>query len=337
VGNNLINLVQKLKLKVFNIDAHLLRGNNFFGSILEYREKIFPLHKNRIQDDEKFQCILCKNNHGKEFLAWEKTYKLFKCSSCGAVSPNIRLFDEGEYIKSIYDTNDYKDKLIRETHKQYEYRKKTFGTERFQYTVERLGLGQKSKVLDIGCGAGYYLSVLADNKIHYKGLEVARHFVDYCKSHHNLNVANTPIEKEEDNYYDLITMFDVLEHLANPISTLNIISNKLKIGGYCVAYTPNIHSIGYELMGAKQNTLLPFEHLCFFNKESLYHLADKAGMEITKIEVFGLDIMDYLLMKEHEDNVNYIDNIKDMMNLVQSVLDKHEIGNHFRITFLKKK
>ena len=161
MGNNLINLVQKLKLKVFNIDAHLLRGNNFFGSILEYREKIFPLHKNRIQDDEKFQCTLCKNNHGKEFLAWEKTYKLFKCSSCGAVSPNIRLFDEGEYIKSIYDTNDYKDKLIRETHKQYEYRKKTFGTERFQYTVERLGLGQKSKVLDIGCGAGYYLSVLA--------------------------------------------------------------------------------------------------------------------------------------------------------------------------------
>ena len=60
-------------------------------------------------------------------------------------------------------------------------------------------------------------------------------------------------------------------------------------------------------------------------------------MEITKIEVFGLDIMDDLLMKEHEDNVNYIDNIKDMMNLVQSVLDKHEIGNHFRITFLKKK
>lgn len=59
-------------------------------------------------------------------------------------------------------------------------------------------------------------------------------------------------------------------------------------------------------------------------------------MEITKKEIFGLDIMDYLLMKEYEDSINYIDNIKEMMNLFWSVLDKHKIGNHFGVTFHKK-
>jgi hypothetical protein len=46
--------------------------------------------------------------------------------------------------------------------------------------------------------------------------------------------------------------------------------------------------------------------------------------------------MDYLLMKEHEDNINYIDNLGEMMSLLQAVLDKYKISNHFRITFSKK-
>ena len=131
-------------------------------------------------------------------------------------------------------------------------------------------------------------------------------------------------------------MFDVLEHLSDPIDTFNTINKKLKPGGYCVAYTPNIFSIGYELMREKQNTLLPFEHLCFFNDKSLDFLVKNTGFKVEALEVYGLDIMDYLLMKEYEDDINYTDNLQDMMSLLQAVLDKNKIGNHFRITFKKE-
>jgi hypothetical protein len=89
-------------------------------------------------------------------------------------------------------------------------------------------------------------------------------------------------------------------------------------------------------MGSRQNTLLPFEHLCFFNLQSIDYLANQAGLVIHSIETYGLDLMDYLLMKEHEDNINYIDNLGEMMSLLQAVLDKYKISNHFRITFIKK-
>jgi 2-polyprenyl-3-methyl-5-hydroxy-6-metoxy-1,4-benzoquinol methylase len=324
-----------LELKVFDINAHSLRGLSFYKSIVDYRKEIILKYKHLNKKDKDFSCILCGHKIGDQFLEWkEAEYKLFRCRSCDAVSPNISSCDD-IYTESVYDTDVYVDKFMRETHAQYEYRKNKFGKERYKYTIDRLNLGKGSKVLDIGCGAGYYIDVLKDNAIEYKGLEVADHFVEYCKSYHNLNVENSSLENEKNEEYDLITMFDVLEHLTDPVDVFHTIHKKLKPGGHCVAYTPNIFSMGYELMGAKQNTLLPFEHLCFFNKKSLGYLTEKTGFIVEKLEVRGLDIMDYLLLKEHEDGFNYTDKLQDLMNLLQAVLDKNKIGNHLRITFQK--
>jgi len=328
-------VIGDLELEVFDINAHSLRGRNFYKGIVDYRKEIIPKHKHLNKKDEDFSCVLCGHTDGQEFLEWkESEYKLFRCKKCDAVSPNIAS-GVSSYTESVYDTDVYVEKLFRETHSHYEYRKNTFGKERYQYTIERLGLTTKAKVLDLGCGAGYYIDVLKDNAIEYKGLEVADHFVEYCKSYHELNVENSSLEDERDGEYDLITMFDVLEHLADPVETFLTINKKLKDGGYCVAYTPNIFSLGFELMGAKQNCLLPYEHLCFFNDKSLDFLVNKTGFKVEKLEVFGLDIMDYLLLKEYEDGIDYTEKLQDLTKLLQAVLDKNNIGNHFRITFKK--
>jgi len=331
-----MNIVKSLKLKVFNIKAHALRGGNFYKSIVDYRASILPSHLHRIKDNSEFSCPLCGDSNGTIFLEWLEGYTLLECKNCSAVSPNIKISDESTHIDSVYNVDEYRLKFMRETHQQFEYRKNNFGQERYRYTIERLKLPGSAEVLDLGCGAGYYISVLAENKISYKGLEVAKHFADYCKKYHQLNVDSSSLEDETDNQYDLITMFDVLEHLADPVSVFNTLNSKLKSGGYCVAYTPNIRSVGYELMGAKQNTMLPFEHLCFFDKKSLDYLASMTGFEVELVETYGLDVMDYLLMKEYEDGVNYTDSLSDMTSLLQSILDKFNISNHFRITFKKK-
>jgi 2-polyprenyl-3-methyl-5-hydroxy-6-metoxy-1,4-benzoquinol methylase len=331
-----MKILNNLNLRMFDINAHSLRGLNFYKSIVDYRQEMIPKHLDRIKDDKDFVCTLCGGSQGDKFLEYKDIrYVLFRCCDCDAVSPNIDS-SSNDYTKSIYDIDSYVEKFMRETHLQYEYRKNKFGKERYEYTIDRLNLSKNSKVLDIGCGAGYYIDVLKDNSIEYKGLEVASHFVDYCTTYHDLNVKSTALDLEPNLHYDLITMFDVLEHLSDPINTFNTINKKLKPGGYCVAYTPNIFSIGYELMREKQNTLLPFEHLCFFNDKSLDFLVKNTGFKVEALEVYGLDIMDYLLMKEYEDDINYTDNLQDMMSLLQAVLDKNKIGNHFRITFKKE-
>ena len=167
-----------------------------------------------------------------------------------------------------------------------------------------------------------------------RGLEVNPAQVKYCQKH-GLNVAGTDLSGEPDGFYDCITMFDVLEHLSDPVETMKIARKKLAPGGFIVAYTPNIHSLAYFLMGSGQNTLLPFEHFCFYSDEAFNYLARKSGLKMHTIEVRGLDVMDYLLMKEYEDSTPYTERLRRFMNVLQGCVDLLRLGNHFRATFEK--
>ena len=130
-------------------------------------------------------------------------------------------------------------------------------------------------------------------------------------------------------------MFDVLEHLTNPVEQLKIINKKIKKGGHVICYSPNIYSIAFELMGKNQNQVYPFEHLFFFAKKTLEILAKKTNFRVVSYETFGLDLVDFFLYKEFIDNKKYILKFKDFINLLQPIIDKNNLGNHFRVTFKK--
>ena len=321
------------KLKVWNFDAHSLRGRNFFKGVQDYREKILPIHKGRIRARKDFHCVLCGGRKGELFLSWKEGYELFSCPVCDAVSANVAA--DSRHVDDVYNNEIYYQKFKDEILKHYEYRKNTQGEERFKYVVSRLKLNpKKAKVLDVGCGAGYFVSVLKEKGVEAKGLEVNPAQVRYCKEQ-GLNVEGNDLSEEKDGFYDAITMFDVLEHLSDPVATFKTVMKKLKPGGFLVAYTPNIHSLAYELMGSDQNTLLPFEHFCFYSKPAFNFLAKKSGMRIFSVEVMGLDVMDYLLMREFKDGVDYTEKLRDFMNWAQACVDKLELGNHFRLTMQK--
>jgi len=327
--------LKNLNLELEAINGHKLRGSNFYGSILKYRAETLAKFKHRIKGSDSHICPLCGHQVSQVLLEWESRYQLRECTSCGAASPNIDFEDADDHLSTVYESEEYSSKFMREIHKQFEYRKKTFGKKRYEYVLGKFDKRNKPKVLDVGCGAGYFLSVLNDYSIEYKGLEVSRHLVEYCRDVQKLNVDNARLEDEEDESYDVITMFDVLEHLTHPIQTMVDVNKKLAKNGICIAYTPNIHSFGYELMGAKQNTLLPFEHLCFYSENSFSYLAEKTGFRIKSIETYGLDLMDYFMEKEYEHNDSFVEKFGDMITLLQSYIDYQGHANHYRVVFEK--
>ena len=131
-------------------------------------------------------------------------------------------------------------------------------------------------------------------------------------------------------------MFDTLEHLVDPISELKTLNKKIKKGGYIICYSPHIYSLAFELMSNNSNQVYPFEHLYFFGKKSLHILAKKSGFLVKNFETYGLDLMDYFLYREFKDKKRYIPKFKDFINFIQPIIDKNELGNHFRITLKKK-
>ncbi len=323
------------KLKIYDIDGYSLRGKNFYSSIVEYRSKILKKFKSKIHQNIKHKCLLCKSIKTKLILEWKNGYSVFQCLQCGASSPNIKLNKKDNHASTVYENETYNKKFIREIHNQFEYRKKNFGQQRFLYAKKFITNKKNPYILDLGCGAGYFLSVLKDKKIRSKGLEVSRHLVDYCKNN-GLDVSSSSLELEDDLSFDLITMYDVLEHLESPIEVMKCINKKLKKNGICIAYTPNIESLAFEIMGSNQNTLLPFEHVCFYNPKSLNLLASKSGFQIISIETCGLDLLDYFLWKEYLHNESYVDKFNNLIKYGQAIIDSSSMSNHFRIVFKKK-
>ncbi len=318
--------------KIFNIDPSKLRSKEFFKNMLEYRNNVFSQFKYAIKNSEHFKCHLCGSKKAKEFLKY-KNYTLFDCQKCGLVSPNIDLTKLGSH--EVYDDPAYIKDTTREIINTYEYRKKTYAPERLKYILEKTKLSEnRIKLLDIGCGPGYFISYLKDRNIKYKGLELANFLVDICKRK-KLNVENADLEKEPDNTYNLLTLFDVLEHLAEPAKFFKTLNKKMKKGGFVLAYTPHIHSVAYHLMGGYQNTLLPFQHFAFYDSKSLNYLAKKAGFKIHSIDYYGLDIIDYLYMKEYQEPGEYHSKLKDLIPILQAIIDKQGVSNHMRIFFQK--
>ena len=159
----------------------------------------------------------------------------------------------------------------------------------------------------------------------------------------SINFANQKLNvlihllKLKNNSLKLITLFDVIEHLSDPVNFLKIANNKLKKDGYILMFTPNIHSISGKLMGSDHNMFAVFNHLCFYNYNSLNYLVRKTGFKIVKIDYFGLDIKDYLQMIESKTkSVKFNKILNQLSNTLQSVLDKNSLSNSMRIILKKK-
>ncbi len=270
--------------KIFNIDGKKSRSKDFYGGVLKNRKFLMAKFLHSIKKPDDFVCPLCGSKTGKKFLEYNK-YLLIECANCKLVSPNINfdLVSEGD----LYDSSFAKKDVEKEILDTYSYRKKTYAPERLKYILEKIpDLSiKKINLLDVGCGPGYFLSHLKDLGVKYRGLELATFLVDICKKK-GLNVEQAYLENEPRGHYNIITLFDVLEHITTPIKFFKSLNEKLQKGGYVLAYTPNIHSVAFLLMGNGQNNLYPFQHVAIYDLASLKYLANKTGFTIHSIDFY---------------------------------------------------
>lgn len=318
--------------KIFDLDPTKLRHKDFFKNMQDYANHLIAKCGHLIKKDVDFFCPLCKSSIGKFYLR-RGEYALFQCEKCSLISPNVDFLGIQD---DVYDDPEYVRNVELEILSTYEYRKSLYAPERLAYIMEVVdGLNLENlRLLDVGCGPGYFLSYLKEKGVHYKGLELAKFLVNICKQK-DLNVADTLLEEELDGSYNVITLFDVLEHLKDPRSLFLTLNKKLERGGYVLAYTPNIHSLAYHLMEENQTTLAPFQHLGFYDNNSLEFLARGTGFEIDHVDYYGLDIMDYLYMKGYEDNYNYNHKLTGFIAIIQAIVDRQKISNHMRVFFRK--
>ena len=319
------------EINYFNIDPLKFRGRGFFKKIK--KDKISYLKKfSYLTSKKNFNCPLCKNKHTRSFLKISKNYNILECRNCLVKFPNVDFIKNKKYAEIIYAQYS-KLNHRKNMDKTKNYRFKMM-TEKYNFCIlENFQKSKKIKVLDYGCGNGLFLQFLKTKGINCAGLEVDEASVQ--KLVKKKIKFYKDIEQIEDNSLDLCVLFDVLEHLTNPINDLKKIRKKLKKNGKIVMYTPNINSLSFELMGPNQNQVYPFQHTLFFGLKSINYLAKKTKLKIISNATYGLDIMDYFFMKEHLDKKKYFEKFRQFINKTQAMVDMTGYGNHFRIILQK--
>lgn len=141
------------------------------------------------------------------------------------------------------------------------------------------------RVLDIGCGFGESLGYHQKRECEVWGVEADENISRVAdRFGFNVKVGLFDPKEYQKEYFDYITMDQVIEHISNPIEILTGMESILKPDGYIVLSTPNSNGFGARLFKRRWiNWHTPY-HLQFFSKRSIEVIADKVGLEIKMIK-----------------------------------------------------
>ncbi len=148
-----------------------------------------------------------------------------------------------------------------------------------------------ANVLDIGCGNGRFLQCLIDKNCNCYGIELPSKSAERALRIPGLNLKTGQLCEDDfgEHFFDVVTMWHVIEHLPQPRKTLLIIGKILKKGGYLMVSLPNIDSFQSRLFRGRWLHLDPPRHLFFFSELDLMKIMQTFGFEIVKIKYFSLE------------------------------------------------
>jgi SAM-dependent methyltransferase len=140
---------------------------------------------------------------------------------------------------------------------------------------------QSARLLDVGAGSGKLVRYLIGRGVLARGLEPAHPIFDrFLKGDPAFTCAMLRDYRSADGRpMDVVTAFDVLEHVADPASFLGDISAQLKPGGLLFISTPDVGSLAARLFGRRWHFFSPY-HLSFFSKRTLVAAAGARGFSL---------------------------------------------------------
>ena len=232
--------------------------------------------------DLGIRCTACRNSRSIIVLRRD-SLSLHRCLNCGTVFL-------GEYsdvfVPELYAYYDRYENLGKEdvfdpiTSERCEDLLRWFS---------RFGIGRE--VLDVGCGLGQFVEVANRSGWIAEGLELSREAVDFaCRQGLPVQELDFLSAAIKPNSYDLVTLFEVIEHVPNPAEFLYRAGKVVRPGGLVCLTTPNFASAGRYLLGEDWK-VVDSGHLTYFTPPTLRALVEKTGLfEVLHLETRNLSI-----------------------------------------------
>lgn len=206
--------------------------------------------------------------------------QLVQCKQCGLKYLNPR-------IKSEFIIKGYSEGTDENFVSQADSRERTFNKQ-LKY-IEKFMPGKKpnfDKIYDIGTAGGSFLQAAKKRGWEVYGSEPNKWLCQWCKEHYGFEIYPGDLftsHRFDNEFFEAVTLWDVLEHVPDPTKNLNEIRRILKKDGLLVVNYPDIGSWLSKLMGRKWFFLLSV-HLYYFNRKTIRKILEKNGFEVIKIK-----------------------------------------------------
>ena len=209
-----------------------------------------------------------------------------KCRNCHLIYMNP--------LETINKTNEYYRKA-KNTHAPI-VRDSCLRTAQSQLRLIRRHAGG-TDLLDIGCAQGFFLFSASKAGYAAKGVEISQDAVAYARNEFGLDVEAQPFEELRFGaaHFDVVTLWQVLEHVPYPLTMLREVNRILRPGGLVVVSTPDIGGIPARILRKKWWDIKRL-HINQFATKTLAHLLRNAGFrDISPVSFRGYVSLSILL------------------------------------------
>lgn len=202
-------------------------------------------------------------------------HTIVKCRNCGLVYTN----PHRQASAILHDYEEVVDPLYLE---EREGRVLTF-RRNLRPLEELMPPVQGRRLLDVGCHIGVFLEIAQERGWDAWGVEPS-HWAARKAQSRGLRVIEGTLDDAHlaEESFDVITMWDVIEHLTDPLGELRESHRLLKKGGLICIHTMNIESPLARLMGPRWPWLMEM-HLYYFSPRTLGEMLRKAGFTVVKM------------------------------------------------------
>lgn len=219
---------------------------------------------------------------------------VLRCPRCKSLMADVP-FDASQYERDEYYTMKFR---TREDIERY------WGF-RWRHVLNALRTrATPSTLLDVGAGNGYFVYMAGKEfGLDAFGIEIAEKEIDFARRVVGIELSKQALEEHDRRDYSVVTLFNVLEHVPDPLSILREAHNHLRPGGYLAVTTPNPSCVHVRVKGLRNWGMVdPPHHINLFTKGGLFGILTRTRFQPTHYETLST-YMEWLL---RYDTRNYI-------------------------------
>jgi SAM-dependent methyltransferase len=211
--------------------------------------------------------------------AHELQDRVVRCTQCGLIYVNPRPAAEltiGSYSDAVDPTfvaqNDSRIAAFRKSLKN---------------VLRKLGQsgGEGRMLLDIGCAGGAFPVAARELGFNAIGVEPSRWMADFARRTYGLDVRDGILKPGmfPSGSFDVVTLWDVIEHVPQPHDLLALAADLLKPGGLLLVNYPDVGSAAARLLGTRWPFWLSV-HLLYYTRETITRQLERAGFSVLWLE-----------------------------------------------------